>query len=227
MPHRPTPTSIIAVLALLVAFGGSAVAASHYIITSTTQIKPNVLRYLRGHTGARGQTGPSGETGEAGKEGSPGTEGGQGPSGTSETNVAARARSVAAVTSTTGTPTPDPLKSGVWTQGAEELDQLAIQIEVTSPSEASCTQNAEGNSIPPVGRATIEVDGKAQTEIDLPVSESETTDTVQGSSWLFEPAKSTSHTLTAAVSDRCGVGGGNSGGHFKIDSISIDVLAAH
>jgi hypothetical protein len=71
------------------------------------------------------------------------------------------------------------------------------------------------------------VDGKAQTENDLPVSESETTETVQGSSWLFGPAKSTSHTLTTAVSDRCGVGGGNSSGHFKIDSISIDVLAAH
>jgi hypothetical protein len=38
-------------------------------------------------------------------------------------------------------------------------------------------------------RTTIEVDGNAQTEIDLPVGESETTETVQGSSWLFEPAK--------------------------------------
>jgi len=44
--RRPSPTSIVASLALFVALGGSAVAASHYIITSTSQIKPSVLSKL-------------------------------------------------------------------------------------------------------------------------------------------------------------------------------------
>jgi hypothetical protein len=41
---------------------------------------------------------------------------------------------------------------------------------------------------------------------------------------LFEPGKALSHTLTAQVSDNCGTQGGNSGGHFRIDSIAIDVV---
>ncbi len=78
----------------------------------------------------------------------------------------------------------------------------------------------------PQGHATIQVNGKQQTEIDLSASASEQTETIEGSSWLFEPGTATSQTLTAEVIDQCGVGGGSSGGHFKIDSLSIDVLGA-
>jgi hypothetical protein len=42
--RRPSPAVIIAIVALVMALGGSAVAASRYIITSTSQIKPSVLR---------------------------------------------------------------------------------------------------------------------------------------------------------------------------------------
>lgn len=41
--RRPSPTTLIALLALFFALGGSAVAAKHYIITSSSQIRPNVL----------------------------------------------------------------------------------------------------------------------------------------------------------------------------------------
>ncbi len=58
---------IIALVALFFAFGGSAVAAHHYLITSTKQIKPSVLKQLKGAKGpkgAQGQIGPQG-TGNA------------------------------------------------------------------------------------------------------------------------------------------------------------------
>ena len=53
---------IIAIVALLMLAGGSA-AASRYIITSTKQIKPSVLKSLKGN---RGQQGPTGIPGPAG-----------------------------------------------------------------------------------------------------------------------------------------------------------------
>ena len=63
--------SVIAYLALFVAFaGGSAFAASHYLITSKKQIKPSVRRALRGATGPRGATGIPGATGATGAVGS-------------------------------------------------------------------------------------------------------------------------------------------------------------
>jgi hypothetical protein len=48
MHRRPSAATAIALLALTVALGGGAIAASRYVITSTGQIKPNVLRAIRG-----------------------------------------------------------------------------------------------------------------------------------------------------------------------------------
>jgi hypothetical protein len=73
--RKPTPAAVIAIVALVVALGGTAVAASHYIITSTGQIKPSVLRALR--AGAR----TTGTTAIAGAQGSAGATGAQGPAG--------------------------------------------------------------------------------------------------------------------------------------------------
>lgn len=44
--HKPSPAIVISCLALFVALGGTAIAASHYVITSTSQIKPSVRRAL-------------------------------------------------------------------------------------------------------------------------------------------------------------------------------------
>jgi hypothetical protein len=46
--RKPSPAMIVALIALFFAIGGSAFAASHYLITSTAQIKPSVVRAIRG-----------------------------------------------------------------------------------------------------------------------------------------------------------------------------------
>jgi hypothetical protein len=50
--RKPSPAIIVALVALVIALGGTAIAASHYIITSTSQIKPSVLKELLGRPGA-------------------------------------------------------------------------------------------------------------------------------------------------------------------------------
>lgn len=60
MKHRLTPANAIALAALFIALGGSALAAKHYVITSPAQIKPSVLRKLKGPRGPEGPPGASG-----------------------------------------------------------------------------------------------------------------------------------------------------------------------
>ena len=52
----------LALLALFVALGGTSLAASNYVITSTKQIKPSVLRALHGTRGPGGLRGLAGAT---------------------------------------------------------------------------------------------------------------------------------------------------------------------
>ncbi len=79
--RRITYANIVATLALVFAMTGAAVAAKHYLITSTKQISPSVLKGLRGHNGKSGPTGATGPQGTAGTAGSAGKEGPQGPAG--------------------------------------------------------------------------------------------------------------------------------------------------
>ena len=79
----PSPAMGVALVALLIALGGTAVAARHYLITSTSQIKPSVLRALHGAAGAKGPKGATGATGATGPGGprATGPQGATGPSG--------------------------------------------------------------------------------------------------------------------------------------------------
>ncbi len=44
--HKPAPATVIAIVALVVALSGTAIAANRYVITSRSQIKPAVLSSL-------------------------------------------------------------------------------------------------------------------------------------------------------------------------------------
>jgi hypothetical protein len=43
---------------------------------------------------------------------------------------------------------------------------------------------------------------------------------------LFESGIDTPHAMTAEIADDCGAKGGHTGGHFTIDSVTIDVVGA-
>ncbi len=76
--RTPSPAMVVASLALFFALGGSALAAKHYLISSTKQISPKVLKKLQGKKGAAGATGP---VGPAGPKGETGAKGETGPAG--------------------------------------------------------------------------------------------------------------------------------------------------
>jgi Collagen triple helix repeat (20 copies) len=89
---RPNTSTVIAMLALVFAMSGGAYAATKYLITSTKQISPSVLRSLRGASGKPGpvgpagaagvgSAGPAGAAGAAGAAGSPGAQGEKGAQG--------------------------------------------------------------------------------------------------------------------------------------------------
>jgi Collagen triple helix repeat (20 copies) len=83
---------LVALLALFISIGGTAVATQHYLIAPAAQLKPRVTAHLRGPkgktgpkgpTGPAGQEGPEGATGATGAEGEGGDEGTAGPAGPS------------------------------------------------------------------------------------------------------------------------------------------------
>jgi hypothetical protein len=82
-----SPTTVIATLALVFAMTGGAYAAKKYLITSTKQISPSVLKALQGKAGpagangAAGVQGPAGAVGAKGENGAAGSAGPQGPAG--------------------------------------------------------------------------------------------------------------------------------------------------
>jgi hypothetical protein len=82
--QRLTYANVAATLALVFSMSGGALAANHYLITSTKQISPKVVKALKGKTGKTGNTGP---TGPQGPQGTAGVQGSAGQNLTAETTL--------------------------------------------------------------------------------------------------------------------------------------------
>jgi hypothetical protein len=57
MKRKPSAATIIACVALFFSLSGAGIAASHYLISSVSQIKPSVRAALRGSAGPQGAPG--------------------------------------------------------------------------------------------------------------------------------------------------------------------------
>jgi hypothetical protein len=85
--------NVTATLALFFAMSGGALAAKHYLINSTKQINPKVLRALKGNRGPTGPAGALGAPGAQGKEGVAGKEGKEGKAGSTVLGAITEVRS--------------------------------------------------------------------------------------------------------------------------------------
>ncbi len=93
--RKPSSALVVACASLFFSLTGAGIAATHYLITSPSQIKPSVRASLRGDAGPRGpkgatgNAGPAGATGRAGATGTTGASGEQGSAGMGLTSLIA------------------------------------------------------------------------------------------------------------------------------------------
>jgi hypothetical protein len=139
---RMSYANIVATLALVLALGGgTAWAAHHYLIVSTKQIKPSVLKKLHGAKGARGASGANGLNGTNGAVGAVGA---TGPTGVAGANGAvagyfAQTSVTTAFTGGTGVSIlTKNLPAGNYVLNGNETF-LAASTSASTQFEVSCT----------------------------------------------------------------------------------------
>jgi hypothetical protein len=140
-----TPATVIAGLALVFAMSGGAYAAKKYLITSTKQISPSVLKQLQGKAGAGGVPGAAGAQGSAGPAGSGGAKGETGPAGAKgETGT----KGSAGVTGPTGSPwtvggtlPSGATETGTWNVGSMSAHGGFFTVAISFPIPLSAASS--------------------------------------------------------------------------------------
>lgn len=146
-----SPATAIAGLALVFAMSGGAYAAKKYLITSTKQISPSVLKQLQGKAGAPGAAGASGtqgaqgpagpagakgDTGSAGEKGVQGEKGLQGEKGVEGKKGATGATGATGPTGVSGFTTTLPsgkTETGNWDASTTTPADKRLQVAISFP----------------------------------------------------------------------------------------------
>lgn len=133
--RRPSGSMVVAITALVLAMGGSAVAAS--VITSkqikdgtiqTKDLSKKALKALKGKKGAKGATGAAGAAGPQGPQGPQGAQGVQGVKGD------------------TGARGPSDVYSAADDTGAGDFDSISVTVpegQYLATAKSEYTSNAE------------------------------------------------------------------------------------
>lgn len=206
----PSPTMIVALFALTLSMGGGvALAAKHYLITSTNQISPKVLTKLKGSQGRQGPQGTQGPQGAKGDAGANGTNG------------------VAVIQRTTGSGTPGDefgdlssitLANASFTNPAANTDNLFFAKATFTPPATCTTEPGEGPFIGSGGEvdSTTPIFGGGG-----PFTAGEPANTMElGQASLTAPGVGP-HTLTLEFHTNC-TGSGQTG---AITNIEVDTAA--
>ena len=117
-----SPATVIASLALVFAMTGGAYAASRYVITSTKQISPKVLKSLQGKAGPAGKNGANGANGAQGAQGPAGAAGAKGEPGPQGSEGKEGEQGIPGTNGTTGFTETLPegkTEKGDWSVGVE------------------------------------------------------------------------------------------------------------
>lgn len=129
---------VASVVVLGVAVAGGAAAGTRYMITSTHQIKPSVLKKLHG---ARGPMGPQGPQG---LQGSQGPQGPQGPQGNPGKPAPTPSYGIAEVLVSRGGAAPTPWATYSTSLGSPVGDTASGTFRFTcSTAKAPCALSAE------------------------------------------------------------------------------------
>jgi hypothetical protein len=204
--------NVAATLALVFAMSGGALAARHYLVNSTKQISPKVLKKLKGRAGPQGATGPQGK---------------EGPQGGPGSSVVARIRGAGSAETTTASLQPYALKNAVWSQGPTEVEWIEATVTFTAPPQSKCNFKNE-SSEPMYGELLIDGFFAGSFRYEDEVAEQKNvTRTVYAEPGLVDNGATQAHTMTAKIEDFCGEKGGSAERHFIVESINVDVIGTH
>jgi hypothetical protein len=142
--------NVAATLALVFSMSGGALAAKHYLISSTKQISPKVLKALKGrpgHTGPQGTPGSPGKDGIAGKEGQRGATGEPGPLPTTLPSGKTEVGSFAGVDYRHENATISPVALATISYPVPVASSPSIEVvQAGGPSTANCPGTTEAPS---------------------------------------------------------------------------------